>query len=526
MLAIKVLFRKSDGRLLGAQVLGEDGVPKRIDSFAMAIQMGCTIYDLEESELCYAPPFGSAKDPVNFAGMVAADILRGDMPLCHWSSLDNGFLLDVRNPPELAVESVPGALNIPLPQLRARLDELPRDREISVICRSGQRPTTRHGSCCKTAFKCETLPEVCCHDLTRRPLPLEQPSDRRKTASFQVASLLPRFNQRAGQEIADAAEIVRCERGDLICRADEPVHFVYLVVHGRIRLELLDVHGKLVMQRFQTAGGQFGAMAASLAEPTPVNCTAEDPSALLRIDYGKALEFSKKYDAFRDNYMRMISESVKQTLFNDKTPVRPAVTVFIHQSDETRVVSKKLAERLVGLGETPCLFCDRSTEIEGIQVIRIFGEDGESRPEQIRHRAAESLETGRVIFDIDATVDLQRVSQGFEAGEQVFWCVTPGNWEASLGRLQAIEARAPSWREKVNIVWLLQPGEKAQRQANCENWRSADFKVAFGHNDSHRGIVEFGGLERLVHFMRGIQIGLALGGGGPRHGSPGSTEVA
>jgi len=138
-IAMKVIFRKSDGRLLGAQVLGEDGVPKRIDSFAMAIQAGFTIYDLEEAELCYAPPFGSAKDPVNFAGMVAADVLRGDMPLCHWGSVDGGFLLDVRNPAELAVESVPGAVNIPLPQLRARLGELPRDREILVICRSGQR---------------------------------------------------------------------------------------------------------------------------------------------------------------------------------------------------------------------------------------------------------------------------------------------------------------------------------------------------------------------------------------------------
>ena len=138
-IAMKVIFRKSDGRLLGAQILGEDGVPKRIDSFAMAIQAGFTIYDLEESELCYAPPFGSAKDPVNFAGMVAADVLRDDMPLIHWNAVDNGFLLDVRNPPELAVEAVPGAVNIPLPQLRARLGELPRDREILVFCRSGQR---------------------------------------------------------------------------------------------------------------------------------------------------------------------------------------------------------------------------------------------------------------------------------------------------------------------------------------------------------------------------------------------------
>ena len=139
MMAIKVLFRKSDGRLLGAQLLSEDGVAKRVDAFAMAIQMKATIYDLEESELCYAPPFGSAKDPVNFAGMAAGNLLRGDMPIVHWDGTGQGFLLDVRNPPELEVESVPGAVNIPLPQLRARLGELPRDKEIQVICRSAVR---------------------------------------------------------------------------------------------------------------------------------------------------------------------------------------------------------------------------------------------------------------------------------------------------------------------------------------------------------------------------------------------------
>jgi NADPH-dependent 2,4-dienoyl-CoA reductase/sulfur reductase-like enzyme/rhodanese-related sulfurtransferase len=139
LLAIKVIFRKSDGRLLGAQAVGREGVDKRIDAFAMAIQLGGTIYDLEECELCYAPQFGMAKSPANFAGMVGANVLRDDMPIVHWDALEDGLLLDVRHPEELAVEQLQGVVNIPLDELRGRLDELPRDREILVICRSGQR---------------------------------------------------------------------------------------------------------------------------------------------------------------------------------------------------------------------------------------------------------------------------------------------------------------------------------------------------------------------------------------------------
>lgn len=93
----------------------------------------------DEAELCYAPQFGSAKDPVNFAGMIGANLLRGDAPLTHWEDRGEGFLLDVREPAELAAASVPGVVNIPLGALRDRLAELPKDREIDVICRSGQR---------------------------------------------------------------------------------------------------------------------------------------------------------------------------------------------------------------------------------------------------------------------------------------------------------------------------------------------------------------------------------------------------
>jgi NADPH-dependent 2,4-dienoyl-CoA reductase/sulfur reductase-like enzyme/rhodanese-related sulfurtransferase len=141
-IGLKLIFRASNGQVLGAQAIGQDGpaVDKRISAIAVAIQLGATVYDLEEVELCYAPQFGSAKDPVNFAGMIAANALHGDMPVAHWDTTPNdAFLLDVRQPVELIVESVPGAVHIPLHQLRARLAELPRDREIHVICRSAQR---------------------------------------------------------------------------------------------------------------------------------------------------------------------------------------------------------------------------------------------------------------------------------------------------------------------------------------------------------------------------------------------------
>ena len=156
-IAMKVIFRKSDGKLLGAQALGEDGVDKRISALAMALQMGATVYDLEEAELCYAPQFGSAKDPVNFAGMVGADILRGDLPISHWEGAEGGFLLDVREPAELAVEAAPGAVNIPIGQLRARLGELPRDREILVVCRSGQRAYYATRMLLQRGFNARTL---------------------------------------------------------------------------------------------------------------------------------------------------------------------------------------------------------------------------------------------------------------------------------------------------------------------------------------------------------------------------------
>jgi NADPH-dependent 2,4-dienoyl-CoA reductase/sulfur reductase-like enzyme/rhodanese-related sulfurtransferase len=140
-ITMKLIFSTEDGKVLGAQAVGEEGVEKRIDVIAAAMQKGATVFDLEEAELCYAPQFGAAKDPVNIAGMIAANALRGDAPVAHWADVRSprSYVLDVREPQEFDLGHVEGAHNIPLHSLRGKMSELPRDREILVYCAVGQR---------------------------------------------------------------------------------------------------------------------------------------------------------------------------------------------------------------------------------------------------------------------------------------------------------------------------------------------------------------------------------------------------
>ncbi len=140
-MTLKLLFRRSNGAILGAQGIGEEGVDRRIDAIAMTLQLGGTVHDLAEAELCYAPQFGSAKDPINLAGMIAEAVLNGDMPLVHWTepARDDTLLIDVRTEKEFAAGHAVGARNIPLDQLRERLDEIPAQADVRVYCTVGQR---------------------------------------------------------------------------------------------------------------------------------------------------------------------------------------------------------------------------------------------------------------------------------------------------------------------------------------------------------------------------------------------------
>jgi peroxiredoxin family protein/rhodanese-related sulfurtransferase/TusA-related sulfurtransferase len=162
MMSVKLLFSPDGGKVLGAQIVGGDGVDKRIDVIATAIRAGMTVFDLEELELAYAPPFGSAKDAVNMAGFAAANILKGDSQIVHWHEIENldmneHVLLDVRNKPEVSTGKIEGSTLIPLHELRSRMGELDKSKTHIVYCAIGLRGYIAHRILSQNGFKSKNL---------------------------------------------------------------------------------------------------------------------------------------------------------------------------------------------------------------------------------------------------------------------------------------------------------------------------------------------------------------------------------
>ena len=162
IVSFKMLFEPSSGKILGAQAVGKDGVDKRIDVMAVAQRAGMTVEQLQHLELTYAPPYGSAKDVINQAAFVANNIVKGDAKPIHFDEVinlnDDQILLDVRNPGELEnVGFISGAVNIPVDQLRQRMDELPKDKEIIIYCQVGLRGNVDYRQLVNNGFKARNL---------------------------------------------------------------------------------------------------------------------------------------------------------------------------------------------------------------------------------------------------------------------------------------------------------------------------------------------------------------------------------
>jgi len=327
------------------------------------------------------------------------------------------------------------------------------------------------------------------------------------------------LSDEALQEISSAAELVLFDTGEYVHHANHAIESVFFVVHGRLKQAVVDMHGNVLFHRFLTPGSQFGALAAAQVDPVPVDVLAVEPSATLKLDFETTLRFTRQHETFGLNLTRSISNMVSQVLLSDRRPKKPPFVAVFHESSESRPLTRRLIRRLLELGESPCLLSDQ-TDWDPIRNVpfRSLIEDGSFLArEEIRRQINRWSEAGRVFLDVDASLDPVNASLLVEFSEQVIWCTSREDVESSIYRLNAIEARAPGWRDKINLVWMLDEDEQvAPAAAELRNLAKRDFKISFSDPWPGVGRTLLNGFERLVHQLRGVRIGLALGGGGAR----------
>ena len=294
---------------------------------------------------------------------------------------------------------------------------------------------------------------------------------------------------------------------------------VYLLIHGRIKQSVIDILGNVLMERHQIAGAQIGALAAALGEPSPMQVEIMEPTTLLRLSYQTVFELTKQHDAFRQNLSRLVGEAVNSTLMREYRKTLPRIIAIFHQSPATRPLSRRLFQRLHDLGQRPFVLTDQPDwlPMDGIPHYCSIQNGRPVSELEIRQKFNELPDRKPIVIDVDAATDIERASTAIEDSEKVFWCVTPDQWNKAVAQLTEIERRAPNWREKINIIWLL-PG--------CSPWAPLapelkalairDFKLSFDELSEQRSRVMVNGFERIIHEMRGVRIGLTLGGGAAR----------
>jgi len=340
-----------------------------------------------------------------------------------------------------------------------------------------------------------------------------------KVLLLQMHSCSEGLNDEALVEIANAAELLRYDTGDYIHHANQQITSVFLIIHGRLESLIVGVHGNVLLRRNHTAGDQFGAIGAALSEPTEIDVIARVPSTVLRLDYSTALKLTKKHEKFRQNFSRLIATQVRGFLHPKTSRPKPTIVAIFHESSASRPLTLRLIHRLLALEESPCLFSDRDDwqSIDNVPYRSLLEGDQTLKENEIRKQIHAWKDSERVFIDVDAALNSDTASQVMEFSEKVLWCVSPNNWKSAVTQLSAIESRVPGWKDKISIVWLLDGDHQVAPWApELSELATNDFKVSFSQPSRHQSRTLVNGLERLVHELRGIRIGLALGGGASR----------
>ena len=321
------------------------------------------------------------------------------------------------------------------------------------------------------------------------------------------------------QEVARLGRVAQFPAGSVVHEADVVLTTVGFVLRGRLKAVRVGANGTESLFRMIDRGEQFGMMVGALGESVPIRVVALEPTTILRLDYDEALDLSVARPELHRLWMKTYAGSLRK-FFLGASPKRSAMMLaLIHDSPATRPTAEQLINRLTDLGERLAVFSDSDRRPDSPNVrYRPLREDGRYlTPEEIRQQAAQWQDANRIIFDVDTYLTPELAARLMELVDRAVYFVPADAAEGAIRRLEAIDVTARGWRDKISIAWLI-AGDSPVIPAvpKLTDLASRDFKIHETPPKLPFGRSLANGLERLVHDLRGVRVGVALGGGAAR----------
>lgn len=314
--------------------------------------------------------------------------------------------------------------------------------------------------------------------------------------------------------ITSTAETVEFRAGDMVVEVDSEINHVLFIITGRMQATLYDSLGKEIQKDTFVRGSVIGLFALGLPERSHMQVQADEPSTAIRLTLSELLQLTAKHKDFQLTMFRVAASRFKRYVMDvERSLPKPSAVGIIHHSEASRPLVGRLVHRLRELDESPCIAGDDERwKPNGVFPFMALARDDERQiipREWASHR--------RLFVDVRADHSQNAMMRFLSYVDIALWCVRPQDANAAVHLLRELEKSIPKWRDKLRIVWILDANTPfAPFVPELQELAERDFKVTFDSPRANQGSLLQQGFERIVHHLRGIRIGLALGGGAAR----------
>ncbi len=322
------------------------------------------------------------------------------------------------------------------------------------------------------------------------------------------------LSEEALAAIAERAEWVELHTGEVVVELDSEITHLYFLITGRVQSTLHDSLGKLVQTDTLVPGRAIALIALGSTDRVRLHVEAIEPSTAIRLTPRDVLQLATEHADFQRALFRLTVNAFKRYVMVDRSLPKPSVVGIIHHSEASRALVGHLARRLRELDESPAVFGDYEQAKPGGDIpFKLLAGEGQVREDILKDWPLNS----RLLVDVGTVYSPEAMKRLLSYVDTVLWCVRPQDARAAVVLLEGLVKRVPRWRDKIRIVWVLNGREPmAPYVPELNGLAQRDFKLSFDDPGENQNTLLQHGLERIVHHLRGIQIGLALGGGAAR----------